>query len=352
MLFNSYEFIFIYLPITLLIYFTFAGFHYTKLATTSLIVASLVFYSYWDIRYLPLLLLSIVLNYNIGAALERNHSRILLILGLTVNLALLGYFKYYGFFIHSVNDIFSNGLIVPEIILPLGISFFTFTQTAFLIDSFRGETQKYSFLNYTLFVTVFPHLIAGPILYHKDMIPQFSRLRNFVFLHKNFTMGLGFFIIGLFKKIIIADTLSPWVKIAFSHAQNLTLIDAWLGAVSYTFQLYFDFSGYSDMAIGLGLMFNFHLPINFNSPYKSKSIIEFWRRWHMTLSVFLKNYLYIPLGGNKSGELKRTRNLIITMFLGGLWHGAGWTFIIWGSLHGIYLVTQLSHVTWGSNTLM
>lgn len=337
MLFNSYEFIFIFLPITLLVYFTFARFKLTKLATASLVIASLIFYSYWDIRYLPLLLISILFNYLIGTTIERTRSKTFLIIGITVNLALLGYFKYMSFFIRAINDTVGSGFPVPEIILPLGISFFTFTQTAFLIDAFRGETKNYSLLTYSLFVTVFPHLIAGPILYHKDMIPQFSRLRNFVFSHKNFAMGIGFFVIGLFKKVIIADTLSPWVKIAFINAQELTLIDAWVGAISYTFQLYFDFSGYSDMAIGLGLMFNFKLPINFNSPYKSKSIIEFWRRWHMTLSLFLKNYLYIPLGGNKYGNLKRMRNLIITMLLGGLWHGAGWTFIIWGGLHGIFL---------------
>ena len=338
MLFNSYEFIFIFLPITLLVYFTLAKCKWPKLATVSLVVASLAFYSYWDIRYLPLLLGSIVFNHTLGSYIEKARNKRLLVIAVLTNLSLLGYFKYTGFFIRTFNDIAGASVFVPEIILPLGISFFTFTQIAYLVDAYRGETQTYSLLTYSLFVTVFPHLIAGPILYHKDMVPQFSQLRRFVFSHKNMALGISMFAIGLFKKVLIADTLAPGVKLVFDNADKVSVIEAWAGALGYTLQLYFDFSGYSEMAIGLGLMFNLNLPINFNSPYKALSIIDFWRRWHITLSAFLKNYLYIPLGGNKAGEANRTKNLLITMLLGGFWHGAGWTFIVWGGLHGIYLV--------------
>ena len=283
-----------------------------------------MFYAYWDARYLPLLLVSILFNYTVGSLIERHKSKLGLIIGVTVNLSLLTYFKYTNFFLSSFNEMFQTAIYVPKIILPLGISFFTFTQIAYLVDAYRGETQRYSLLTYSLFVTVFPHLIAGPILYHKNMIPQFSKLKNYVFTHKNMALGAAFFSVGLFKKVMIADSLAPWAKVVFDNAGMVSFIEAWAGALAYTFQLYFDFSGYSEMAIGLGLMFNFKLPVNFNSPYKATSIIEFWRRWHITLSEFLRNYLYIPLGGNRNGQYGRMRNLLITMLLGGLWHGAGW----------------------------
>ncbi|MHC1744326.1 MAG: MBOAT family protein [Syntrophobacteraceae bacterium] len=224
--------------------------------------------------------------------------------------------------------------------MPIGISFFTFTQLAYLVDAYRGETKGYDFLSYSLFVTYFPHLIAGPILYHKHMIPQFQARSHYVYSQENMAAGVAAFTLGLFKKVVIADSLSKWVKPVFEHVELVTFLDSWAGALAYTFQLYFDFSGYSDMAIGLGLMLNVRLPVNFNSPYKATSIIDFWRRWHMTLSAFLKNYLYIPLGGNRLGERRKMVNLMITMLLGGLWHGAGWTFVIWGGLHGLYLVVN------------
>lgn len=346
LLFNSYQFIFIFLPITLIFYYGFAYFRHTKLAITSLIFASLAFYAYWDIRYLPLLVGSILFNFTIGSFIEKTKSKKLLIAGITVNLMLLGYFKYAGFFIKSANVLLGSTLFVPKIILPLGISFFTFTQAAYLVDAYRNETPKYSLLTYSLFVTLFPHLIAGPILYHKDMIPQFSLAKNFIFSSKNISLGIALFSMGLLKKVLIADNLAPWVKLIFEHANEVTFFEAWVGALGYTMQLYFDFSGYSEMAVGLGLMFNFNLPINFNSPYKSTSIIDFWRRWHITLSTFLKNYLYIPLGGNRRGYIGRMRNLMLTMLLGGLWHGAGWNYVIWGGLHGVYLV--INHV-WRKN---
>lgn len=338
MLFNSYEFIFLFLPITLLLFFCLLKKQEFKLATFFLVIASLVFYAQWNVYYLPLLVSSILFNYVMGKNIEKTKTRKLLILGIIVNLSLLGYFKYTGFLLESINVFFETDLSIPRIILPLGISFFTFTQTAYLIDAYRGETKKYSLLTYSLFVTIFPHLIAGPILYHKDMIPQFTKVKNFALSYKNLSVGLIIFVIGLFKKVVIADTLAPSVNLIFTHANELNFVEAWIGALGYTLQLYFDFSGYSEMAVGLGMMLNFRLPINFNSPYKATSIIDFWRRWHITLSEFLKNYLYIPLGGNRHGEFLKMRNLFLTMFLGGLWHGAGWTFIIWGALHGMYLM--------------
>lgn len=347
MLFNSYTFLFLYLPVVLAGYFLAARRADAQAAKVWLFVASLGFYAYWDVRYAPLLLASIAWNYAIGARIEKTRRKALLYLGVGVNLALLGYFKYTGFFIGAYNDVFGAALHVPEIVLPLGISFFTFTQTAYLVDAYRGETRGYTPLTYGLFVTVFPHLIAGPILYHKDMIPQFSDLRNFRFSYANAAAGLTFFCIGLAKKVAIADALAPWVGRVFDHAQQVSCLEAWGGSLAYTMQLYFDFSGYSEMAIGLGLLCNFKLPLNFDAPYKATSVSAFWRRWHMTLSAFLKSYLYIPLGGSRRGEWLRVRNLLLTMLLGGLWHGAGWTFVFWGALHGAFLVVHHLWRRWG-----
>lgn len=343
MLFNSYAFIFIFLPITLIVFFGLTRFHLTKIATAWLTISSLFFYAYWNIAYLPLLLVSIVFNYQIGkyisyANAKSRHAKILLWVGILTNLCLLAYYKYANFFVTSINQSFTTNWAVPEIILPLGISFYTFTQTAYLVDSYRGEeTKNYNLLTYSLFVTFFPHLIAGPILHHKEMVPQFHRLKNFVFSRKSMALGLALFSLGLAKKVLIADNISPWVAPIFNNANTVNFLEAWVGALSYTFQLYFDFSGYSDMAIGLGLMFNIDLPINFDSPYKATSISDFWRRWHITLSNFLRDYLYIPLGGSRRGEIRRYANLLLTMLLGGLWHGAGWTFVVWGGLHGLFL---------------
>jgi len=338
MLFNSYIFIFLFLPVTLLVFYLLARFKKIKTAQVSLVIASLIFYAYWDIRYLPLLLLSMTFNYIMGSKIEYSRDKKLLAFSVGVDLALLGYFKYTDFFLQTVNTLGGTSIPLPHIILPLGISFFTFTQIAYLVDAYRGETEKYSLSSFSLFVSFFPHLIAGPILYHKKIIPQFNDLKNYVFSSKNMSLGVSLFAMGLFKKVMIADNLAPWAQAAFSHAQQLTFMDAWAGALAYTLQLYFDFSAYSEMAIALGLMLNINLPTNFNSPYKSTSIVEFWRRWHMTLSEFLKNYLYIPLGGNRHGETRRMTNVFLTMLLGGLWHGAGWTFVVWGGLHGVFIV--------------
>lgn len=355
MLFNSFAFLFGYLPIVL------AGYFLLDRLTSSaswrlapavwLALASLFFYAWWDVRYLPLLLASICVNYGagrlIGARAGAARKRVL-VAALALNLGLLAYYKYANFFIDSVNAVAVaagagagslpwSGL---DIILPIGISFFTFTQIAFLVDCYRGEVREYRFIHYVLFVSYFPHLIAGPVLHHRDMMPQFADPANAHPRAANFAIGLSIFTIGLAKKVLIADNLSPLAMPVFAAGATPTLIEAWIGVLAYTFQLYFDFSGYSDMAIGLSRLFGVKLPLNFNSPYKAANIADFWRRWHMTLSRFLRDYLYIPLGGSRHGEAMRYRNLMLTMLLGGLWHGAGWTFVIWGGLHGLYLVLQ------------
>ncbi|MEM5571002.1 MBOAT family protein [Aliarcobacter butzleri] len=342
MLFNSYEFIFIFLPVMFVVYFYLNSKRLILGAKIWLVVGSLFFYSYWNVIYLPLILLSIFVNYGVGLSLV-NHEKIrissktILSFGILFNLGLLGYFKYTDFFLDNFNGIFGTNIPLPHIILPLGISFFTFTQIAFLVDAYKQEAKEYSLINYMLFVTYFPHLLAGPILHHKEMMPQFASKYNWVKNYRNIALGLFIFSIGLFKKVVIADTFAVWANAGFDTATTLNLIEAWATSLSYTFQLYFDFSGYTDMAIGISLMFNIKLPINFNSPYKALSIQDFWRRWHMTLSRFLRDYLYIPLGGNRKGNIRTYVNLVTTFLLGGLWHGAGWTFIIWGLLHGIAL---------------
>ncbi len=307
-----------------------------------LIIGSLFFYSYWKIIYLPLILLSIFINYGIGSSFNsrvKTHKKKILTIGIIFNLSLLGYFKYSDFFLENLNLLFHVNIPLINIVLPLAISFFTFQQIAYLVDSYRGETAEYDFLNYLLFVTFFPQLIAGPIVHHKEMIPQFMSKWNQVKRYKNIVLGVIIFSIGLFKKVLIADSFAIWATQGFDHAENLAFFAAWFTSLSYTFQLYFDFSGYTDMAIGIALMFNIKLPINFNSPYKSLDIQDFWRRWHMTLSKFLRDYVYIPLGGNReSNVFKSYFNLIAVFVLGGLWHGASWMFIIWGLLHGLALV--------------
>lgn len=264
----------------------------------------------------------------------------LLVFGIIINIALLGYFKYTDFFITNANHFFSVHIDLMHIVLPLGISFFTFTQIAYLVDAYRDEVKEMDYLNYTLFVTFFPHLLAGPILHHKEMMPQFDAIRNKAINYKNISAGAYLFSIGLFKKIIIADTFAIWADSGFNIEENLTLMEGWITSLSYTFQLYFDFSGYTDMALGAALMFNIKLPYNFNSPYKALSIQDFWRRWHMTLSRFLRDYIYIPLGGNRHGELHTYANLFAVFLIGGLWHGASWMFVIWGALHGFAAIVH------------
>ena len=344
MLFNSYEFIFIFLPITFFIYFFLLNKRLIVGAKGFLVFASLFFYSWWNIAYLPIILTSMLFNYVIGNSLNENfkkvqlHKNSLLAFGVITNIGLLGYFKYADFFIENTNLVFDGSMPLLHLALPLAISFFTFQQIAYLVDSYRGETKEYNFLNYALFVTFFPQLIAGPIVHHKEMMPQFASRWNLVKRYKNIALGLFIFSIGLFKKVVIADTFAIWATNGFDNTEVLTFIEAWATSLSYTFQLYFDFSGYTDMAIGAALLFNIRLPINFNSPYKALDIQDFWKRWHITLSRFLKDYIYIPLGGNRKGNFRTYENLMITFIIGGLWHGAGWTFVFWGFLHGAALV--------------
>jgi alginate O-acetyltransferase complex protein AlgI len=350
MLFNSLEFLLLYLPLTLAGFF-WIGRNSQAGAAAWLAAASLFFYGWWDPIYVPLLLGSISGNFLLGRELTRpgatpSRRRSWLAAGVAANLGLLGYFKYADFFVSSANSIAGDLWSQPGVILPLGISFYTFTQIAFLVDASRGDARELNFTHYGLFVSYFPHLIAGPVLHHKQMMPQFALPKTYVPRLDNFGIGLTVFAIGLFKKVVLADSVAPYASSAFQAADagaTLGFLQSWAGALSYTLQLYFDFSGYCDMAIGLSLMFGIRLPINFDSPYKARNIADFWRRWHITLSTFLRDYLYIALGGSRRGATRRYANLMITMLLGGLWHGAGWSFVIWGGLHGLYLIV---HQAW------
>jgi len=317
----------------------------TEASKGFLVFASLFFYSWWNIAYLPLILVSMLFNYAIGRQLsdkgkkdKHKTKKSLLTIGVLFNLGLLGYFKYADFFLTNLNTLLHTHLDLLHLALPLAISFYTFQQIAYLVDSYRSETKEYDFLNYAVFVTFFPQLIAGPIVHHAEMMPQFAKARNKIIHYHNIALGMFIFSMGLFKKVAIADSFAIWATQGFDVAEKLNMIEAWATSLSYTFQLYFDFSGYTDMAIGIALLFNIKLPINFNSPYKATSIQDFWRRWHITLSRFLRDYLYIPLGGNRKGESRTYFNLFATFLLGGIWHGAGWTFVFWGALHGLAMV--------------
>ena len=343
MLFNSYIFIFLFLPLTLLGFFLIGGRGHHRIAISWLVACSLFFYGWWNPAYLGLILASILFNYAMGIVLSGGESRKrkpMLALGVSANLALLAYYKYANFFMDSLNAAIGSSFHLETILLPLAISFFTFQQIAYLVDAYRGETREYNFLHYCLFVTFFPQLIAGPIVHHREMLPQFARDVIYRFTQRDFIVGFTIFTIGLFKKVVLADGVAVYANPVFAAAEAgmaLSFAEAWGGALAYTLQIYFDFSGYSDMAIGLGRMFGIRLPLNFHSPLKAVSIVEFWHRWHMTLSRFLRDYLYIPLGGNRKGPARRYVNLFITMLLGGLWHGANWTFVAWGAAHGVAL---------------
>ncbi|OMD77197.1 MBOAT family O-acyltransferase [Paenibacillus sp. FSL P2-0121] len=348
MLFNSYPFMFGFLPIVLAGYFILNRLRLTLCAKVWLTLASLVFYGYWNIKYVPLILLSILFNYVMGHFIHSTTAKLrrpLLIFSLSTNILLLSYYKYTDFFIENWNEVTASNLSLHHLILPLGISFFTFTQIAYLVDVYRNQAREYNLLNYTLFVTFFPHLISGPILHHKDMMPQFDKLRNKVWNWNNIRKGTLFFSIGLGKKVILADTLAGYADNGFAAATYF--VDSWVAILSYTLQIYYDFSGYTDMAIGIALLFNIHLPQNFNEPYRAVSIRDFWRRWHITLSHFLRDYIYIPLGGNRKSFWISIRNVIITFLLGGFWHGAGWLFILWGLLHGVGQAVEKCWGRWG-----
>ena len=350
MLFNSYEFIFVFLPVSFFIYFYLNHKRLTTASKIWLVFASLFFYSWWNIVYLPLILTSVFFNYAIASAiveydeLKKKYfsKKSLLQIGLVFNIGLLAYFKYADFFISNTNSLVNTEIGLLHLALPLAISFFTLQQIAFLVDSYEGLAKEKNFLNYIIFVTFFPQLIAGPIVHHKEMMPQFVSIRNKAKNYKNIVLGLFILSIGLFKKVVIADTFAIWATAGFDTATTLNLFEAWLTSLSYTFQLYFDFSGYTDIAMGAALLFNIKLPINFNSPYKATGIIDFWQRWHITLSRFITAYIYTPLV--KSFDNLNFHKVMIATFvtflIAGLWHGASWMFVIFGGLHGLALVVN------------
>jgi len=346
MLFNSYIYIFFFLPVSILIYTLLQKKELFKTARLWLIVISLFYYGWMNPVYLILIIASITGNYFFGMLMQNRNSeqqpsrKIIMITGVLFNVILLGYFKYTDFFIANINLFLTPEIKLLKLMLPLGISFFTFIQIGYLVDVYRNETKESSYINYFMFVSFFPQLLSGPIVRHKDLAAQYCSSNKTIPSYDVISKGLFLFALGLFKKIMIADNLAPFADTGFSLSAQLTFIDSWITCLSYTFQLYFDFSGYTDMAIGSALMFGIRLPINFNSPYKALSIQDFWRRWHITLSSFLRDYIYIPLGGNRTGRFRTYLNLLATFIVAGIWHGAGWTFIFWGFLHGMGLVTH------------
>lgn len=349
MLFNSHIFILVFLPITLLGFFLLGGRGQVRAARLWLLAASLVFYGWWSWGYLVLLVATMVVNWGLGrrihALLERGLPRrayLATAIGISANLALLAYFKYATFIAGNVAALTGLDFAVQAVVLPLAISFHTFQQIAYLVDVLGGRARRYALPDYLLFVSFFPQLIAGPIVHHHELLPQFERRAIYRFQPTAFAEGVAFFVLGLVKKLAIADPVGTLAAPIFLTAAEAPpgLFEAWLAAIAFSVGLYFDFSGYSDMAVGLARMFGIQLPYNFNSPYKADSVIEFWRRWHMTLSRFLRDYVYIPLGGNRLGPRRRHVNLMATMLIGGLWHGAAWTFVAWGALHGFYLLVN------------
>lgn len=348
MLFTTTPFIFLFLPLAL-IGFYWAGRYSARAAVVWLLVASLAFYAHWMPTLAMLLLASIAINFSIGRSIAGRvgvglSARSALVGGLFFNLGLLAYFKYANFLVDNLSALVGTPWQLGEIVLPVGISFYTFTQIAFLVDCFHGRVREARPDHYALFVTYFPHLVAGPVLHHAQMMPQFADPKVVRWCTANVVAGLGIFALGLVKKVVLADGIAPYADAVFDPVDRQLLtptsLEAWLAALAYTFQLYFDFSAYSDMAIGLSWMFNIRLPFNFDSPYRATSISDFWRRWHISLSTFLRDYLYVPLGGNRKGTARRYLNLSLTMVLGGLWHGASWSFVLWGALHGAYLMVN------------
>ncbi len=347
MLFTTANFILLFLPITLIGFFV-LGRRSHGAAAAWLFAASVFFYGYWMPEFTLLLLGSIAVNFFIGRHIaehvlggDKARGKRWMIVGIVLNLVLLAYFKYANFFIDNLNAVLGFDWHIGRVILPIGISFYTFTQIAFLADAYQGKVRETNPIHYGLFVTYFPHLVAGPVLHHAQMMPQFADPAIYRPRVDRLIAGATIFAIGLFKKVVLADGIAPYADAVFKTSDAGLLAgtpEAWLGAVAYTLQLYFDFSGYSDMAIGLSYMFGVRLPFNFNSPYQARNISDFWRRWHISLSTFLRDYLYVPLGGNRHGEMRRQFNLAAPMLLGGLWHGAGWTFVVWGGLHGLYLM--------------
>lgn len=346
MLFSSHTFLFLFLPVTLMGFFLLGTRGLRELAMAWLVLCSLFFYGWWNPAYLILLAVSVIVNFSVGRILASIQGgtarrRFVLTCGIIFNLGLLGYFKYANFFVSSVAAVTDLELTLAPVVLPLAISFFTFQQIAYLVDAYQGKTEEHNFMHYMLFVTFFPQLIAGPIVHHKEMLPQFVVKNTFSPKAENFAVGLTIFFIGLFKKVILADGIAPYANAVFGGAyagNEVGFLDAWSGAFAFSFQVYFDFSGYSDMAIGLARMFGINLPLNFNSPFKSRSMLDLWQRWHMTLARFLRDYLFFPLIRLRKSTGGHAVNLMIATLLGGLWHGAGWGFVIWGGLNGLYLI--------------
>lgn len=346
MLFNSSTFLFLFLPVTLAGFVVCERLRSQVWSQAWLLAASLVFYTWANPQALRLLVPVVAVNYFIGSALQRpdlRHGKALLWSGIALNLLVLAYFKYANFFVENLNGILGTHVFVSKILLPLGISFVTFMQIAWLVASVRKEAVPCSLFEFFLYAAFFPQIVSGPIVYQKETIPQFRTRRDAETRASDFCIGATLFTMGLAKKVLVADTIAPWATQVFwavGEGKPVSLVAGWIGALAYTFQLYYDFSGYSDMAIGTARLFGIRLPLNFNSPYQATSISDFWRRWHMTLSRFLRDYLYIPLGGSRCGGARRSANLFVTMLLGGFWHGAGWTFLLWGGLHGGYLVAN------------
>ena len=341
MLFNSYIFVFVFFPICLFGYYSLVHIQRTELAKIFLIVMSLWFYGYFNVSYLPIMVCSIGVNYMFHLVLSRRPHKGVMILAVTLNLGVLFYFKYFDFFLSTVNTVFGTSAVLRNILLPLGISFFTFQQISFVIDTYRGEVRDCSPVDYALFVSFFPQLIAGPIVNHGEMLPQFRHIGGGPVLWERIAEGFGLFILGLAKKVLIADTFGAGADYGYGNVMLLGRMDAILVIVCYALQLYFDFSGYCDMARGIGKMLGIEIPVNFNSPYRAVNIIDFWKRWHMTLNRFFTKYVYIPLGGSREGAARMYLNLMIVFLLSGLWHGAGWNFLVWGAMHGaLYVLTR------------
>lgn len=339
MLFNSYIFVFLFFPLAVIGYYWLHHMKLEKPALGYLIVMSMVFYGFNSIRYLVILIASILFNYLLVAWMGKtgrsSGRRVCLALGLLFNLGVLFCFKYYDFFIENVNAVFKTEYHYLGLVLPLGISFYTFQQLSYVIDSYRGDCGKYSFLEYAAYVSFFPQLIAGPIVYHDELIPQLRAQENHRIHYENLRKGIYAFSLGMAKKVLAADSLSKVVAAGYANVGELNCISTILVMICYSMQIYFDFSGYCDMAYGIGFMFNVELPVNFNSPYKAASVREFWDRWHMTLTRFFTKYVYIPLGGSRKGKLRTYLNVMVVFLVSGIWHGANWTFILWGVVNGL-----------------
>lgn len=347
MLFNSYIFILIFLPVCLIGYYTLNHFRLFKTGLIFLLGMSLWFYGYFNPWYLILICTSIGANYLIYRLLilpkGEKTRKLIFAAGIIFNLGVLGYFKYTDFFIRNINVVFRTDIPLQNILLPLGISFFTFQQISFIADTCRvvpDDAARYTLLEYAAYIAFFPQLVAGPIVTHDILVPQLKDPDKKSVDWEYMSKGLAIFTLGLAKKVLLADAFGNVVKLCFPTVEVLNTSSAAIAMLSYTFQIYFDFSGYSDMAVGLGWMLNIDLPVNFNSPYKAKSVSEFWERWHMTLTSFFTKYVYIPLGGSRRGTAATYRNIFIVFFLSGLWHGAGWNFILWGVMHGIVMILE------------